>query len=154
MTPNPITDNTLNAADKSLLTFMASASRPLKVDAAVSPLAAFDTLQTVYKRFQKQWLIVWIVCMDGFADITPTKSIQDAVDAIEQHGGAAGIVGLAVIAGSFRFLKKPLRAGAKVHGLLDRSGNAAADRFLKLLEPIAAEAKFLREQMEDPKQHS
>jgi hypothetical protein len=76
------------------------------------------------------------------------------VDAIEKHGGAAGIVGLAVVAGTFRFLKKPLRAGAKVHGLLDRSGNAAADRFLKLMEPIAAEGKFLREQVEDTKKHS
>ena len=154
MAPNPITDTEVTARDKSLLTFMASSSRKLKIDTDVTALSAFDMLQRANRRFSGQWLVVWIVCVDGFADIMPTRPLQEAVDLIEKHGGAAGIVGLAIVAGTFRFLKKPLRKGATVHKVLDASGNAAADRFLKLVEPLVAEGKLLREQMEDPKKHS
>jgi hypothetical protein len=154
MTPSLTTDTGLSTTEKSLLRFMASSARPLKKDPGMSALGAFDTLRKVRDTYQAQWLIVWIVCTDGYADITMNTPLQDAVDRIEAHGGAAGIVGLAVIAGSFRFLKKPLKVGTKIHKVLDQSGDAAADRFLKIMEPIAAEAKFLREQMEDTKKHS
>jgi hypothetical protein len=155
MTPNPITERTSSGQERSLLRFVASAARPVKKGTpAPTALEAFKTLKEVHRRYAKQWWVIWIVCMDGYADITLASSEEKAVHDIEAHGGAAGIVGLANIARSFTFLKKPLRADKRVGALLDRSGNAAADRFLKLLEPMLAEAKFLREQMEDPKKHS
>jgi hypothetical protein len=144
MTPNTIIDTKVTPQDKSLLTFMASSSRELTIDANISPLAAFDILQKTKKRFATQWWMIWIVCMDGFADITPTLPLQEAVDKIEKHGGAAGLVGLAVVAGTFRFLKKPLQKGKKVQALLEKSGNAAADRFLELTEKMLADGTLLR----------
>jgi hypothetical protein len=154
MTPNQTGVTRLSGAERSLLKFIASSARPLKKDAAPTALAAFDTLQRTYKKYKDHWWILWIVCMDGYADITPAMPIQKAVEQIQAHGGAAGIVGLTVITRTFTFLKKPLKAGAKIHDLLDRSGNAAADRLLRLLEPVAAEAKFLREQIQDKSKHN
>lgn len=141
----PISSTEVSRQDKKLLMFMASASRPLKNEPNLSALGAFDMLRKVHAAYAKQWWIVWIVCVDGYADITTNTPLQDAVDRIEAHGGAAGIVGLAVIAGTFRFLKKPLKVGPEIHKVLEASGNAAADRFLKLVEPMVAEAKFLNE---------
>ena len=125
--------------DFSLLRFMTSAARPLKRDAKLTPLGAFDMLQKIHRKYQKQWWAIWIVCADGWADVTPKTPLNSAIHQIEQHGGAVGIVGLAVIARKFTFLKKPLRMEdpakpGKVSELLDVSGNAAADRFLEITE--------------------
>jgi hypothetical protein len=138
VTPNPITDTRANGPEKSLLRFIASSARPLKKDAALTPLGAFDILQRVHRKYQTLWWSIWIVCMDGYSDITPSMPIQHAIKTIEAHGGAAGIVGLTVIARTFTFLKKPLKAGNEVRGLLDWSGNKAADRFLEITERMAA----------------
>jgi len=155
MTPNPITDIQPSADETSFLRFIASSARPLKRDPDMTAMSALDTLHRVYRKYQKYWFgVIWIVCMDGYADITPNTPIEEAIRRIEAHKGAAGIVGMALIARTFTFLKKPLRKGKEAQKRLEESGNAAADRFLKLMEPIAAEAKFLREQMENPKKHS
>ena len=128
-------------ADYSLLRFMTSAARPLKRDAKLTPLGAFDTLQKIHKKYEKSWWSIWIVCANGYSGVTPATPLNDAIHQIEQNGGAVGIVGLAVIARKFTFLKKPLKVGAKVAQILDASGNKAADRFLEITEAFIAAKK-------------
>lgn len=88
--------------------------------------------------------------MDGYADITPSTNLNDAIHRIEQHGGVAGIVGLTVIARQFTLLKKPLRASKRAHELLEVSGQAAADRLLEITERMA-ELKNLSETQQGKK---
>lgn len=137
-----------------MVRFMAASAKPLTKDANLTPLGAFDTLQRIYRKYDDKWIAVWIVCMDGFCDVTPRTPLQKAIELIEAHKGFAGIVGVAIIARQFQFLKKPLKSGKKIHELLDWSGNIAADKLLAKLEPIAAESKKLREEIRDKGKHS
>jgi hypothetical protein len=139
-----------------MVRFMAASAKPLTKDANLTPLGAFDTLQRIHRKYADKWLAgcPWIVCMDGFCDITPKTPLQQAIELIEEHKGFAGIVGVAIITGQFQFLKKPLKSGKKIHELLDWSGNIAADKLLKKLEPIAAASKKMREEIGDKGKHS
>ena len=137
-----------------MLRFIASAARPLKNDPALTPLGAFDILQRIHRKYEGYWISIWLVCMDGFGDIVPTTPLQNAIELIEKHGGFAGIVGCAIVARQFTFLKKPLKKGKKVEEILDANGDIAADILLKRLEPAAFEKRKLREQMQDKTKHS
>jgi hypothetical protein len=118
--------------------FMASSSRPLTRDPKTTALGAFDQLLKINKRFSGDWMAIWIVCVDGFADVQPSTPLNEAIHLIEKHGGAAGIVGIAMIAHKLNFMKKPLRTDKNTRKLLDeavnqaRIVNAAADYFLEL----------------------
>jgi hypothetical protein len=144
---NALLDKQPDPADFSLLRFMTSAARPLKRDPKLTALGAFDTLQKIHRKYERHWWSLWIVCNDGYCDVTPSMSVGEAIRRIEQHKGAAGIVGLAVIARKFTFLKKPLRVddpkykGPKVSELLDASGNASAERFLEITEAYVKASK-------------
>jgi hypothetical protein len=139
---NALLDKHPDPADTSLVRYMASASRPLKRDPGLTPLGAFDTLQKIHRKYARQWWSIWIVCADGWANVTPNTRLNDAIHQIEEHGGAVGIVGLAVIARTFTFLKKPLKRDEEVIGdltvrqILDKSGNAAADRLLAIRDAL------------------
>jgi hypothetical protein len=131
---NAMLDPRPDKKDRAFLGFIASASRPLKHDAKLTALGAFDTLQRIYRKYEDKWWAIWIVCADGWPEVTPKTPLNSAIHQIEQHRGAVGIVGLAVVARTFTFLKKPLKPGREVSELLDASGNAAADRFLEITE--------------------
>jgi hypothetical protein len=154
VTPNPITDARPDQAEKSMLRFMAANARRLKKDITLTPLGAFDTLQRIHKRWEDRWIFIRIVCWDGFIEIAPETPVQQALTLMEEHGGAAGILGLTIIARVFTFLKKPLKAGSGANERLDRAGNIAADMFLKIIEPIAFEKRKLREALENKEAQS
>jgi len=115
---------------------MNASARPLTRDVEVSAYSALDTLHRIGKRWD--WVSLWILCADNYANVTLNTPVQEAVTEIEKHGGAIGIVGLAIVRRSFQFLKKPLRKGADINKKLDASGNMAADRFLKLVDEFRA----------------
>jgi hypothetical protein len=123
--------------DQHFARFLAASARELKRDPKLSPMGAFDTLQRINRKYEDRWLVIWIVCSDGFADVTPSTPLQAAIDRIEQHGGAAGIIGVTILGRSVAFLKKQLRPGKDVMQLLDACGNAAADRFLEIAGSLA-----------------
>jgi hypothetical protein len=134
----PIFNSEPSKKDKSFIRFMASASRPLTRDPQTTALSAFDQLLKINKRFAGDWMAIWIVCADGFADVQPHTPLNEAVHLIEKHGGAAGIVGIAMVAQRLNFLKKPLRADKNTRKLLDYAVNqasiinAAADYFVEM----------------------
>jgi hypothetical protein len=136
----PIFNEEPSKEDKSFIRFMASASRPLTRDPQTTALSAFDQLLKINKRFSGDWMAIWIVCADGFADVGPNTPLNEAIQLIEKHGGAAGIVGIAMVAQRLNFLKKPLRADKNTRKLLDYAVNqaaiinAAADYFLEMRE--------------------
>jgi hypothetical protein len=142
---NAVIDTKPTAQELHMLKFIAGCTRPLTKDPKTTPLGQFDTLQKIWKKYPGKWVSLWICCMDRFCDITPKMPSQQAEELIEAHGGAAGIVGVAIVSRQFVFLKKPLRAGKEIERLLDWSGNVAADRVLALLEPMADEKRRLRE---------
>jgi hypothetical protein len=142
---NAVIDAKPTGQELQMLRFIAGSTRPLTKDPKTTPLGQFDTLQKIWKKYSNKWVSLWICCMDGFCDITPKTPLQQAIELIEAHGGAAGIVGVAIVSRQFVFLKKPLKAGKGVDKILDWSGNVAADRVLAILEPMADEKRRLKE---------
>lgn len=137
---NALLDRHPDPADTSLLKFMASAARPLKRDVNVTPLGAVDIMQKIQRKYARHWWALWIVTAKG-TQVLSTVALNDAIHRIEEGGGAVGIVGIAVIARTFTFLKKPLKVGKEVSKILDKSGDAAADRFLEITEAFVKASK-------------
>ena len=126
-----------------LIRTIAVAQRPLEEDLKWSRLQIIDRLQKIQERFKEQWVgsSPCLVLKDGW--ILPNGPIDKMLAAMDKHGDAVGMVGIAWLTHAKRvaILQMLFRAKAdkNAQAVMKRAADSALERwneYVRQLNPL------------------